>query len=130
VRYRRWWRSSARRLEPATVARRDEVTSPERVQAQLMAAVASFQTNINLGADGAVTDHGADKEGEADSRCTSPTQAERRAREMKKIMRRAHPETIEQFHGCARWRPPATSAGSPRSYVRRGWPRVPDIASG
>jgi hypothetical protein len=76
----------------------DEVSVPPRVQAQLLAAVASFQTNIKLSVDGAVqilvltNDKDAESERVARQLVTA-------LGEMKKIMRRQHRESIEPFHG-------------------------------
>jgi len=78
----------------------EEVTVPPRVQAQLLAAVASFQTNINLASDGAVEILVLVKDRDADS--------ERVARQLiaalgetRKIMRRIHRESLESFRGGA-----------------------------
>lgn len=75
-----------------------DVTVPPRVQAQLMAAVASFQTNTNLSSDGAVQILVLTKENDADSERVAH-QLTAALGEMKKIMRRLHRETIEPFHG-------------------------------
>jgi hypothetical protein len=74
----------------------EEVTVPPRVQAQLMAAVVSFQTNLNFGADGAVQILVLTKDGDAESDRLAH-QLTAALGDMKKIMRRPHRETIEPF---------------------------------
>ena len=75
-----------------------DVTVPPRVQAQLLAAVASFQTNTNLAPDGAVQILVLTKENDADSERVAH-QLTAALAEMRKIMRRLHRETIEPFRG-------------------------------
>jgi hypothetical protein len=76
----------------------DEVTVPLRVQAQLLAAVASFQTNMNLGPDGTVQILVLTREGDADSERVAH-QLLAALGDMKKIMRRLHRESFEPFRG-------------------------------
>jgi hypothetical protein len=78
----------------------EDVTVPARVQAQLLVAVASFQSNMNLAADGSVQILVLTKDDDARS--------ERVARQlvgalgdMKKIARRAHHELVAPFHDAA-----------------------------
>jgi hypothetical protein len=86
--------------EPTHAGGDQEVTVPPRVQAQLLAAVASFQTNINLAPDGAfqilvlIKDHDADSERVAHQLTAA-------LGDMKKIMRKPHREIIEPFGGGA-----------------------------
>ena len=86
---------------PSAPARAGEdVTVPARVQAQLLVAVASFQSNMNLAADGSVQILVLTKDDDAGS--------ERVARQligalgdMKKIARHPHHELVEPFHDAA-----------------------------
>jgi len=78
----------------------EDVTVPARVQAQLLVAVASFQSNMNLAADGSVQILVLTKDDDAGS--------ERVARQligalgdMKKIARHPHHELVEPFHDAA-----------------------------
>jgi hypothetical protein len=82
----------------APLAAGDDVSVPPRVQAQLLAAVTSFQTNLRLSADGAVQILvlTADKDAESDRVARQLVAA---LGEMKKIMRRQHRESIEPFRG-------------------------------
>ena len=77
----------------------EDVTVPARVQAQLLAAVASFQTNMNLPPDGAVQILVLTKEND-DSSDRVGRQLIAALGEMKKIMRRVHRESVETFHGA------------------------------
>jgi hypothetical protein len=81
---------------PAPCYAAEEVTVPPRVQAQLMAAVVSFQTNLNFGPDGAVQILVLTKDGDAESDRIAH-QLTAALGEMKKIMRRPHRETIEPY---------------------------------
>jgi hypothetical protein len=78
----------------------DEVTVPPRVQAQLLAAVASFQTNTNFASDGAVEILVLVKAGDAESERVAH-QLIAALGEMRKIMRRIHRESFEPFRGGA-----------------------------
>ncbi len=85
----------------ATARAGEDVTVPARVQAQLLVAVASFQSNMNLAPDGSVQILVLTKDDDASS--------ERMARqlvgalgEMKKIARRAHHELVEPYHDAAK----------------------------
>jgi hypothetical protein len=78
----------------------EDVTVPARVQAQLLVAIASFQSNMNLAADGSVQILVLTKDDDAGS--------ERVARQligalgdMKKIARHPHHELVEPFHDAA-----------------------------
>jgi hypothetical protein len=84
----------------ATARAAEDVTVPARVQAQLLVAVASFQSNMNLAPDGSVQILVLIKDDDASS--------ERVARqlvgalgEMKKIARHPHHEQVEPFHDAA-----------------------------
>lgn len=78
----------------------DEPTVPPRVQAQLLAAVASFQTNTNLAPDGALQILVLTKDKDAESERVA-RQLVAALGEMRKIMRRIHRESIEPFRGGA-----------------------------
>jgi hypothetical protein len=105
-----------------------EVTVPPRVQAQLLAAVASFQTNINLAADGAVQVLVLTKENDADSERIA-RQLTAALGEMKKIMRRLHRESIEPFRGGAALAAACRERGISIVYVGPGLAGVlPEIA--
>ena len=106
----------------------EEVTVPPRVQAQLMAAVASFQTNINLGADGSVQILVLTKDGDAESDRMAH-QLTAALGDMKKIMRRPHHETIEPFRTGAALATACHDRGVSVVYVAPGLgPAVPEIA--
>ena len=80
------------------LAAADDVSVPPRVQAQLLAAVTSFQTNLKFSIDGAVqilvlTN---DKDPQSDRVARQLVAA---LGEMRKIMRRPHRESIEPFRG-------------------------------
>jgi len=84
----------------ATARAGEDVTVPARVQAQLLVAVASFQSNMNLAPDGSVQILVLTKDDDAAS--------ERVARQlvgalgdMKKIARRPHHELVEPYHDAA-----------------------------
>jgi len=84
----------------ATARAGEDVTVPARVQAQLLVAVASFQSNMNLAADGSVQILVVIKDDDAAS--------ERVARQlvgalgdMKRIARHPHHEVVEPFHDAA-----------------------------
>jgi hypothetical protein len=84
----------------ATARAGEDIAVPARVQAQLLVAVASFQSNMNLAADGSVQILVLIKNDDVGS--------ERVARQlvgalgdMKKIARRPHHELVEPFHDAA-----------------------------
>lgn len=84
----------------ATAHASEDVTVPARVQAQLLVAVASFQSNMNLALDGSVQILVLTKDDDPSS--------ERVARqlvgalgEMKKIARHPHHELVEPFRDAA-----------------------------
>jgi hypothetical protein len=115
-------------IDPQSSRAADEVTVPPRVQAQLLAAVASFQTNMKLGSDGAVQILVLTKEGDAESDRVAH-QLTAALGDMRKIMRRAHRETIEPFHGGAALAATCRERGISVVYVAPGLGAVlPEIA--
>ena len=115
-------------LGPGPSRAAEEVTVPPRVQAQLLAAVASFQTNVNLGADGAVQIMVLTKEGDAESDRIAH-QLTAALGEMKKIMRRPHREAIEPFRGGAALAAACHDRGISIVYVAPGLgAALPEIA--
>ena len=106
----------------------EEVTVPPRVQAQLLAAVASFQTNVNLAPDGAVQILVLTKEGDAESDRIAH-QLTAALGEMRKIMRRPHREIIAPFHGGATLAATCREIGISIVYVAPGLgAALPEIA--
>jgi YfiR/HmsC-like len=88
-------------VRPSSVRAGEEVTVPARVQAQLLAAVASFQTNMNLSSpDGAVQILVLTRDNDADSDRFA-RQLTAALGDMKKIMRRLHRESVEPYRGAA-----------------------------
>ena len=83
-----------------TLCAGDELRVPPRVQAQLLAAVASFQTNTNLAPDGALQILVLVKDKDAESERVAH-QLSAALGEMRKIMRRLHRESIEPFRSGA-----------------------------
>ncbi len=78
----------------------EDVTVPARVQAQLLVAVASFQSNMNLAADGSVQILVLTKDDDASSERVA-RQLVGALADMKKIARRPHHELLEPFHDAA-----------------------------
>jgi hypothetical protein len=112
---------------PLPVYAAEEVTVPPRVQAQLMAAVVSFQSNLNFGPDGAVQILVLTKDGDAESDRLAH-QLTGALGEMKKIMRRPHRETIEPFRTGAALASTCHDRGISVIYVAPGLgPVVPEI---
>ena len=104
----------------ATARAGEDVTVPARVQAQLLVAVASFQSNMNLAADGSVQILVLTKNDDASS--------ERVARQlvgalgdMKKIARRPTTSWSSRFTTPRRWPRRAANVGSRSSTSRRAW---------
>src|SRR3954471_24319077 len=83
-----------------TSAEEQEVTVPPRIQAQLLAAVASIQTNAHFAPDGAVQILVLVKDKDADSERIA-SQLPAALGERRKIMRRPHRELTEPFRGGA-----------------------------
>ena len=83
-------------VHPAALRADQEVTVPPRVQAQLLAAVASYQTNMNFLPDGAIQILVLTKENDADSDRVA-RQLVAALGDMKKIMRRLHHEEVQFF---------------------------------
>ena len=88
---------AAMAVAAATARAGEDITVPARVQAQLLVAVASFQSNMNLAADGSVQILVLTKNDDAGS--------ERVARQLvgalgdvKKIAHHPHHELVEPFH--------------------------------
>ena len=84
----------------ATARAGDDVTVPARVQAQLLVAVASFQSNMNLATDGSVQILVLTKDDDAASDRVA-RQLVGALGDMKKIARHQHHETVEPFHDAA-----------------------------
>jgi hypothetical protein len=84
----------------ATARAGEDVTVPARVQAQLLVAVASFQSNMNLAADGSVQILVLTKNDDSSSDRVA-RQLVGALGDMKKIARRAHHELVEPFHDGA-----------------------------
>jgi hypothetical protein len=84
----------------ATARAGEDVTVPARVQAQLLVAVASFQSNMNLAADGSVQILVLIKDDDVGSERVA-RQLVGALADMKKIARHPHHELVEPFHDGA-----------------------------
>ena len=106
----------------------EDLTVPARVQAQLLVAVASYQSNMNLAADGSMQILVLTKDDDAGS--------ERVARQlvgalgdMKKIARHPHHELVEPFHDAATLAATCRERHISIVYLSAGLgPAIPDIA--
>jgi hypothetical protein len=81
----------------ATAGAGDDVTVPARVQAQLLVAVASFQSNMNLAADGSVQILVLTKNDDAGSERVAG-QLVGALGDIKKIAHHPHHELVQSFH--------------------------------